>query len=158
MAKKQKLQEQQPKHRGSITFPPMFRTPYSEGYMGSPGEVNSGEVMTEPDLALSVRQLLVNHSRGILTTAKVQEGIFTDDIEIPVFTDITEIQEYREKLKQEEKRLSKIAKEEMDKAQDEKLKRRKEEQKRLYAELKKTFEPDPPPDPKKSITDDQKAP
>tara|TARA_B110000483_G_C18198178_1_gene543991 strand:- start:2554 stop:3030 length:477 start_codon:yes stop_codon:yes gene_type:complete len=67
-------------------------------YGGTPGTNPKGKSDTVPDLNLTVRQLLQNHTRGEGSEVKVSEPIYFDQ-EIPTITDITDVEEYKEQLK-----------------------------------------------------------
>lgn len=76
-----------------------------------PGEVIEGPSMTEPDMSLSIPELLDRHSRGL--PLPFYEDDYTD-LDLPDFgaMDLAEIAEYRERLAehiedlQEEQRLA----------------------------------------------------
>lgn len=53
--------------------------------------------MTVPDMSLTVKELLLNHSRGIHSDVKDNQGEFFDT-EIPRFDDLTDIQAYKDSL------------------------------------------------------------
>jgi hypothetical protein len=60
------------------------------------GEINSGEVITVPDMAISIKQMLENNSRGIGITRR-NDAVFEEQ---PILKDFTEIEEYAEEAKQ----------------------------------------------------------
>ncbi len=53
----------------------------------SKGESNNLQSMTSPDESLSVRQLLINHTRG-LGGVSTREGIYTEEQIAPRYTDL----------------------------------------------------------------------
>lgn len=73
-------------------FQTQFITSWS--YKGTTPE---GKSETVPDLNLTVRQLLVNHSRGTNGHVDTKEPIFFD-LEIPTIRDITDVKLYKERL------------------------------------------------------------
>lgn len=91
-----------------------FRTQFDPKYKPDEGEVNNEDSKTVPDDCLSLRQLLINHSRGINSNVSNNEGIYSGDTEIPVFMDINDKVEYQNELLQKEKELSKQIEKERD--------------------------------------------
>ena len=73
-----------------------IRTQFDEARKKSKGTVFYLESKTLPDQTLSVRQLLINHTRGI--PVPTNTGQFFDE-EIPVIQDINDLQDFREKVK-----------------------------------------------------------
>lgn len=76
----------------------IFRRQFNPNYKPSKGEKTDPISLTTPDMSLTVRELLVNHSRGIGVNVKDygQDNYF--DTEIPVFQDLNDVKEYREHL------------------------------------------------------------
>lgn len=81
-----------------------FRTQFTADYQGSQGEINNLESVTIPDMNLTIRQLLINHTRGIGSDEIYKEGIYSD-IEIPRFTDLNDMEDYKEMLLQKQEEL-----------------------------------------------------
>jgi len=73
-------------------------------YGGTPGKTIVGKSETVPDLNLTVRQLLQNHSRGIGSDVKVSEPIYFEQ-EIPNVIDMTDIDLMKQSL---ERRLEEV--------------------------------------------------
>ena len=90
-----------------------FRRQFDLGYNGTPVEKDYGESLTVPSMTLTVKELMERHTRGIGTGAAVREGIYLDDQEIPVITDLTDLQERREELEQQGKDLTEKVNEEI---------------------------------------------
>lgn len=88
-----------------------FKTQFDLNYKGSKGEVFYEPSQTRPDMSLTVKELLLNHSRGLPLDANSQEGYYFDT-EIPHFNDLTEAIEYKEALKQQYNDLEKQIKDE----------------------------------------------
>lgn len=63
-------------------------------------------------MSLTVKELLLNHSRGIHSDIKHYEAQYFET-EIPKFDDITEQIEYKEKLAEEIKAAEKLTKDEL---------------------------------------------
>ncbi len=70
-----------------------------------PGEVNNSPSMTIPDMTLGVKQLLLNHTRGIHSDVGYNEPMYFDQ-EIPIINDLTDLDDYRQDLKNREKALN----------------------------------------------------
>lgn len=115
-----------------------FVRQFQKDYIPDKGEYNDGKSNTVPDMSLSVKQLLRNHTRGIYSDVKHYEPHFFDT-EIPHFDDITEKIEYMESLKEQEKEIIEKVKEE-NKAKIEARKLKKAEKAEKDKELKKQSE------------------
>lgn len=63
-----------------------------------------GSSETVPDMHMTVRQLLENHSRGIDGTTQVRQPLYFGT-EIPMLDDITDVQKFKESL---ERRLESV--------------------------------------------------
>lgn len=102
-------------------------------YKGSETEVNTLPSKTQPDMTLSMRELLVNHTRNLGLPGTVYEPMYYD-VEIPQMDDITDIEEYRQFLQDEkaesEKRLEELLRH----------KRQLDEHDRKRQEVKKSLE------------------
>lgn len=93
-------------------------------------------------MSLTVRTLLLNHSRGIHNNIKTYEGQYFGDAEIPKFDDITDMVQYKLDLKakfQEIERQIKKEKEDLKQANIDKA--------REKAQKEKENEPTPPETP-----------
>lgn len=89
----------------------LIKTQFDPSYEGSLPEKNTEPSMTQPDMTLSMRELLVNHTRGLGVMANHKEGFYYDT-EIPQFDDLTDIDAYREYLREQklenEKRVQEL--------------------------------------------------
>jgi len=81
------------------------------------GETNNKPSLTVPDLTLTIKQLLTNHSRGIPSNVAYNEPMYFNQ-EIPIIDDIVDIQTFRQDLKHREKLLQAKIKEENQKYLD----------------------------------------
>lgn len=63
-------------------------------------------------MSLTIRQLLINHSRGINTALHTYPEEYFEDEIIPQFDDIVDLQNFRDELKQRDKDLSEAIREE----------------------------------------------
>lgn len=75
-----------------------FRIQFDFEYKGTSDEVNSLPSETIPDMALTVRQLLENHVRGIDNKIVARNPLYFES-EIPVLNDLTDLETYKESLK-----------------------------------------------------------
>jgi hypothetical protein len=74
-----------------------FRIQFDLGYKGHEGKEMDMETMTQPDMSLTVRQLLENHTRGKDSNVQHREPLYFD-IEIPQISDMTDVVEFRNQL------------------------------------------------------------
>ncbi len=103
-------------------------------------------------MSLTVKELLINHSRGIHSDIKVNDAQYFET-EIPKFDDITEAREYKQELAEQIKVAEQTAKEEKEKAlQARKLALKKK--KELDAQIEKLEQPDPSKPPIEGAQDD----
>lgn len=72
-----------------------LRVQFDITYKGSPGKTPTGEKVVEPDMTLRLGQLLERHSRG--KEIPMKQPVFFD-MEIPTFSDLTDVDRYREQL------------------------------------------------------------
>lgn len=71
----------------------LVKKQWNPDYNGSPGEVNNGISKTVPDMSLSVRTLMMNHTRDYTE----REPLYFDT-EIPKFDDITDAMKWKQDL------------------------------------------------------------
>jgi hypothetical protein len=127
---------------GEIYYP-KFRVQFDFDYKGTNGSDGGGKKVTQPEMSLTVRQLLENHTRGINSPVKTLTPMYFD-LEVPVIKDLTDVHEYRQHLEQ---RLAYT---------DEFIKKEKEEIKakaKAEAEAEAKVTPPIPPTPKNTIED-----
>lgn len=62
------------------------------------GEINQKESLTRPNMNLTIKQLLKNHTRGLPTEAHNFEKIYTGEVSVPQFADITEFHEWKQTI------------------------------------------------------------
>lgn len=74
------------KHRVRIQF--------DVGYQGHPGKTMDNESVTIPDMNLTVRQLLENHTRGVGSDVNVRQPLYLE-FPIPTIKDMTDVEEYK---------------------------------------------------------------
>lgn len=114
MTKKKPLQEQR------------FRTQFNPDYKGTPGEVNNEESKTIPDENMSVKQMLINHARGLGTGVAEVKGFYTGDQIAPKDVDLTDGQERVKSLREQARDAGKAIKEDQKKAEEERVKKAKQ--------------------------------
>lgn len=101
-----------------------LRIQFDIGYKGTEGKTIDGKSMTEPDMTLTVGQLVERHTRG---GTLPQREPFYFETEIPTFSDLTDIDEYRTQLAHRLKETEKFIKDEKAQAAAE-LKKEKADQ------------------------------
>lgn len=75
-----------------------FKRQFDPKYKGSQGKKMDGKSMTTPDMSVSIQTLLERHSRGLGLGSLERHGEYFDDVEIPIFDDITDQVAYKEEL------------------------------------------------------------
>lgn len=135
------------------TNPPKgrYRVQFDFDYNGT-GKVMDNTLHTQPDMSLTVRQLLEHHTRGTDSGAQEKTPLYFD-IEVPSIRDITDVHDYKKHLeeklkhtnefiKQEQKdKLDEEQKEEVSLAKEKnalKLKRKAQKQLDLEDQIKQT--------------------
>lgn len=101
-----------------------YRTQFNPEYKGSPHKNETGISMTKPDLTMSIRTLMTRHTRGVGVDMVERTEYYEDDIggEVPVITDINDIQEYKEAYKKKAEELKETVKAEKKAAEEKRLK------------------------------------
>lgn len=107
-----------------------FKRQFQEGYKGTPTTLPEMPSCTQPSMTLSVQELMERHTRGIDTGAIQREEIyFPDDMEVPRITDMNEISEMKERLKEKEQELIQKIRDERKEANDKREKEKMEQKK-----------------------------
>lgn len=91
------------------------------------GKIMDQTIHTQPDMTMSIRDLLDRHSRGLPLTTNERQGEYFDT-EIPRFDDLTDMLKYKQELMDRNKDINKIIKDEKKAAQQQKEKNLKEKQ------------------------------
>ena len=86
-------------------------------YGGTPGVEMDGESETIPDMNLTVRQLLENHSRGLDSNVKVRQPLYFD-MEVPTIRDITDVEKYKKALELKLSAVNEFVEKEIAEAQE----------------------------------------
>ena len=77
-----------------------FRSSYGEKIPH--GETPEGISLTQPDMSLTVRDLILNHTRGTIDMDVIaKKPTYLEDTEIPTIQDISELEEHRENLEEQ---------------------------------------------------------
>ena len=85
----------------------VIRTQFSGKTFQSSGyKKKMGKSMTLPDQNLTIKELLDRHSRGVSLGAPDLQGEYFDT-EVPRFSDLTEMLEYKKELEEKRKELTK---------------------------------------------------
>lgn len=95
--KSKTIQSKTPPIQPKNTRKHRIRVQFDIEYGGSPGKIMDGKSMTTPDLNLTVRQLLENHTRGKTNEVEVRKPLYFE-LPIPVIGDLTDIDKYRKIL------------------------------------------------------------
>lgn len=81
--------------------------------------------MTQPDMTLTVGQLLENHTRNMPQSVKHVPGAWTD-AEVPKIRDLTDLQDFKEYLEARKKELTEQAEKELWTARNKQLEKEAE--------------------------------
>lgn len=100
-----KKQEDTPKREQRI------RVQFDISYKGAEGSKNNGESHVVPDMNLTVRQLLENHTRGKSSEVEVRKPLYFE-LPIPVINDLTDVAKYRKQLDDQMKSVDDFIKKE----------------------------------------------
>lgn len=98
------------KDHGEETVRKRFQIQFDFDYVPTNGKLMSNENIVVPDLNLTVRQLLQNHTRGIDGGEKVRQPLYFD-FPIPSITDITDVMEYKRFLNERMEQVNQFMKE-----------------------------------------------
>lgn len=112
MAKKNK-KSQDTENQSSVNQhnPRRFQVQFDIEYGGT--TINKhGKSQTVPDMNLTVRQLLTNHSRGLSNDRHTKDPLYFD-VQIPKITDITDVEAYRESLQYKMDEVNKFIEDEI---------------------------------------------
>lgn len=88
-----------------------LRVQFDITYKGHPGKLQTGEQLTEPDMSMSVQQLLERHSRTGDYGDQYSEPIFMS-VPVPTINDLTDIETYRDQLSEQVINVNNFLKEE----------------------------------------------
>lgn len=89
-----------------------FNTRYNLKNKPFKGEKFTKPSQTTPDMSLSVRELYMNHSRGMDMDVFTRQAVFLgEDIEIPDIKDLTDIEENAQRLNEQKEQIENDAKE-----------------------------------------------
>jgi hypothetical protein len=125
-----------------------FQTQFNPDYKGSPGSEQSNESETDPSQVISLRQMLINHARGIHTNVKQYEDAYFGEDTPPPFEDMVDAREFAEDLREKQKETeAKLADLKAQKQkQDAEIKKREFEQQRaaFQARQRKSETPSEP--------------
>lgn len=94
-----------------------YRIQFDFEYHGTPGKEPEGESLTEPDMTLTIGQLLENHTRGNELPEKPHIYFET---EVPTIRDWTDVEKYKEQLERRLDEVTKFVEDEIEQAKAEK--------------------------------------
>lgn len=95
--------EDGPKVEGQEVTKRVFKIQFDIEYDGDAGSTPIGTSKTVPDMNLTVRQLLENHTRSPEGEEAVTQPMYFG-IQVPKITDLTDVELYKQRLKEELKR------------------------------------------------------
>lgn len=130
-----------PKGEESVYMGRRLRIQFDIGYRGDQGKEMDPDGETVPDMALTVRQLLEDHTRGRTSgNVKIHEPLYFET-EIPTLRDMTDVGKYRDMLNERLKDVNKFIEEERAEKEAKKAAKSKESK-----EGNKDHNEDPPTD------------
>lgn len=115
-----------------------FRTQFT-GQLVPSDSIQDKEVLTQPDMALTVQELLKNHTRGV--PLPDNSGQFIGDVEIPIFDDITEKEEWLADIENEIAEKEALLKEQLADLEDYKKKSEVQPSEKKESPLKEDKDP-----------------
>jgi len=110
---------------------------FTKAYNGTQGKTMDQSIHTQPDMTLSIRDLLDRHSRGLPLTTNERKGEYFDT-EIPHFDDLIDMLEYKKQLMERNTSINNIIKDEKNAAKQ-KQKENLKKQQDLQSPTKETL-------------------
>lgn len=104
-----------------------FKRQFQPDYKGSPTKNTTGEKITVPDEHLTIQQLLLNHTRGIPMNVASRNAQYFGDRPIRPIDDLTDIDQRRRDLLEEQEKTKKQVNHEIHKKNLEKEEQKKKE-------------------------------
>ncbi len=126
------IQEEAPRTVAPMKKKQRIQLQFDIEYGGVIGATSEEASQTVPDMSLTVRQLLQNHTRGKDGTAMVREPLYFET-ELPTLNDITDVERYREQLNERLQQADEFIKDDLKKAKEAKVqeaKKQKEQKQR----------------------------
>lgn len=117
----------------------VMRVQFDIEYGGSGGTMMDPKSLAMPDLHMTVRQLLENHSRGIDNSSEVRQPLYFET-ELPTINDITDVALYRESLRRRVEEVDNFIK--LEREENERIKLEKEAE--IKAQMDATSTKNPP--------------
>lgn len=125
-----------------------FRLQFDFAYGGTKGQEHTKDSKTVPDMSLTVRQLLENHTRGNNDPSIIKTPVYFD-IEVPTIRDITDVEAFKEQLEHQLAKTKDFLVQEYDqleqRKQEEEIQKAKEFAKSNPSEKPASTEPSPEP-------------
>lgn len=78
-------------------------------------QMDTDTIKTQPDMSLTVQQLLLNHTRGAQNPMEKEPLYF--EMTVPTLKDITDVQQYRDYLKEKVQKVDQWIKDDKQKAE-----------------------------------------
>lgn len=94
-----------------------FAIQFDLTYHGSKGKSMDDTKVTVPDMNLTVKQILQNHTRGVDGKETIRQPLYFET-EVPTISDITDVYAYKEYLQQQAQRVQDFIDEETKAAEE----------------------------------------
>lgn len=95
-----------------------YRIQFDIGYRGAKGKTIDSNSLTQPDMSLTIRQLLEDHTRGKTNEVQIRQPLYFD-MEIPQINDITDVDNFRQQLEDQLKNVNQFIETDKKKQRDE---------------------------------------
>ena len=92
-----------------------FRVQFDVGYRPKKGKEMDPENNTIPDMNLTVRQLMENHTRGIDNNIHAKQPLYFEH-QLPNIQDLTDVQKYRDYLESEAEKVKQFIDQDLENA------------------------------------------
>lgn len=109
---KRSIQETREKTYSRASNALTFRRQFNPNLPPAKGEINTLPSVTVPDQSLTIKQLLLNHSRGIHSDIADNQGEYFEDEEIRTYYDMNDIAEHKQELIQRSQAIKERIKDE----------------------------------------------
>lgn len=114
----------------------VMRIQFDVEYGGSPGIVLDGKSVTVPDMQMTVRQLLENHSRGVDGKETIRQPLYFET-EIPTLRDLVDVEEYEQSLQDRLEKVKEFKEAQKVKEAEERQQKQKEESAKRQSDKEK---------------------
>lgn len=105
-----------------------YKRQFNSAYKGAPGSKQSDESQTDPSMYVSMKQMLINHARGINSKVHQYEPMYFGDTPIPEINDLVDAQEYVENLEVQKNAAGELVNQEVETAIEKKANEKRKKQ------------------------------